>query len=453
MKSLWDVSPGRILLYYIIVGCFLVYSIYKYRKNNFFILIVFTFFIGLFVFLGKNVLNVYRILLVLYALILAKKFISLKTLSGDLFIVISFILFSVAFLLSSFLNQDNLTLLLSQYSRYLLLFLIFFILQRIMPYPALREKMNQLVYFLILLQIILSVIKFIVTGQMESIVGSLSFSGGAMATTFPILGFVFLWMYRKGNFSRKDWLFIIGLMFVGFVNYKRAIWFMLPFFMGLFMIFVQKRKIKRSFLMVIALIPFLFYLGIRLNPTLNREQKVWGSFDLNYAFDYAYEYSYGAPETAAEQKVAVGRGGATNYLLNRMIGGNLTKEDLFGKGLTLMYVEGAKDDKYFKEKYNINSIGSANGFFQSYVVFGFIGTFITLLFVFSLLRKVNNKRIQFALICIYFWEFFFYTGTILREPALSFLFVYLITFSNYLSLNIVQARKAEGFLYPQRQNF
>ena len=220
MKSLWDVSPGRILLYYIIVGCFLAYSIYKYRKNNFFILIVFTFFIGFFVFLGKNALNVYRILLVLYALILAKKFISLKTLSGDLFIVISFVLFSAAFLLSSLLNQDNLTLLLSQYSRYLLLFLIFFILQRIMPYPALREKMNQLVYFLILIQIILSVIKFTVTGQMESIVGSLSFSGGAMATTFPILGFAFLWMYRKGDFSRKDWLLIIGLMFVGFVNYK-----------------------------------------------------------------------------------------------------------------------------------------------------------------------------------------------------------------------------------------
>ena len=120
---------------------------------------------------------------------------------------------------------------------------------------------------------------------------------------------------------------------------------------------------------------------------MNRDQKVWGSFDLNYAFDYAYEYSYGAPETAAEQKVAVGRGGATNYLLNRMIGGNLTKEDLFGKGLTLMYVEGAKDDKSFKEKYNINSIGSANGFFNSYVVFGFIGTFITLLFRLQSLAK------------------------------------------------------------------
>jgi len=205
--------------------------------------------------------------------------------------------------------------------------------------------------------------------------------------------------------------------------------------------------------MVIALIPILFYLGIRLNPTLNREQKVWGSFDSHYAFDYAYEYSYGAPETAAEQKLAIGRGGATNYLLKRMISGDLTKEDLFGKGLTLMYVEGAKDDKYFKEKYNINSIGSANGFFQTYVVFGFIGTFITLLLVFSLLRKVNNKRILFGLICIYLWEFFFYTGTILREPALSFLFVYLIVFSNYLSLNTVQIRKAESYRYPQCQDF
>ena len=31
---------------------------------------------------------------------------------------------------------------------------------------------------------------------------------------------------------------------------------------------------------VLLIIPLIFYLGVRLNPTLNKEEKIWGSFDL-----------------------------------------------------------------------------------------------------------------------------------------------------------------------------
>jgi hypothetical protein len=300
-----------------------------------------------------------------------------------------------------------------------------------------------------LIQIILSFVKVVVIGPMESIVGSLSFNGGAIAAIIPILGFVFIWMYRKGNLLKNDWFFIFGLVFVGFVNYKRAIWFILPFFMGLFLFYVQRRKIKRYLFILAFLIPSLIYLGIRLNPTLNSEQKIWGSFDLKYALNYAREYSFGEPETAEKEKVFIGRGGATNYLISKIISGDLTKTDIFGKGLALMYVEGAKNEEYFVEQYNINSIGSANGFFQFYVVFGFLGTLFTFLFVFSILRKVKNKRVLIALACIFIWEFFLYTGVLLREPALSLLFVYFIVYSNHFSLNTVNVIRRERFLEPQ----
>lgn len=443
MRTIYDVASGQIVLYYIVVLIFFIYSLYKFRQDSFFVLIVLIFFIGLFVYAGKSVQNIYRIVTVLYALYLTQKTVRMKTLSSEPLIIVSFILFSITFLLSSFFNDDNFALMFSQFSRYLLVFLFYFILLQRIPSLISQYKINKLLFHLILIQIVLSIAKLLITGPMESIVGSLSYQGGAIAAVIPILGFAFLWMYRKGNLRKNDWFFILGLLFIGFVNYKRAIWFILPFFIGLFMFYVQRRKIKRYALILIILIPLLIYLGIRLNPTLNKEQKVWGSYDLKYTLNYAQEYSFGKQEAVGEKQIAIGRGGAMNYLFTKMINGELTKTDIFGKGLTLMYVEGAKNDEYFIEQFNINAIGSASGFFQSYVVFGFLGTLITLLFVFSLLRKVEKKRIQFALICIFFWEFFLYTGVMLREPALSFLFVYLIIYSNHLSLNPVQSRKTE----------
>jgi hypothetical protein len=449
MRTIFDATSGQILFYYLIVIVLFIHTIYKFRHDSFFVLIIFIFFIGLFAYAGKSVQNIYRIVTVLYGLYLMQRTVKMKTFSGDQLIIISFVLFSLTFLLSSFMNKDYYTLMFSQYSRYLLMFLFYFILLQRIPNFIFQQKINQLLFHLILIQIMLSIVKMMVTGPMESIVGSLAYNGGANAAVIPILGFVFLWMYRKGSLLKNDWFFILGLVFIGFVNYKRAIWFILPFFMGLFMFYVQRRKIKRYLSILAILIPLIIYLGVRLNPTLNKEQKLWGSFDLKYVLNYTREYSFGKQETSGEQQVASGRGGAMTYLFTKMIGGDLSKTDIFGKGLALMYVEGAKNEETFAEEYNINSIGSASGFFQFYVVFGFLGTFCTLLFVYSLLRKVKNKRIQFALICMFFWEFFLYTGVMLREPALSFLFVYLIVYSNYLSLNPVQIRKSERFPEPQ----
>ena len=452
MRSIFDASSNQILFYYLVVIIFFFHTLYKFRQDSFFVLIVFIFFMGLFVYAGKSVQNTYRILTVLYAIYLMQRTVKMKTFSKDPLIIISFIFFSLTFLLSSFMNKDNFTLMFSQYSRYLLIFLFYFILLQRMPNLMFQQKINQLLFRLIMIQILLSIVKMLVTGPMESIVGSLSFSGGANAAVIPILGFVFLWMYRRGNLQKNDWFLILGLVFIGFVNYKRAIWFIMPFFIVLFLFYVQRRKINRYLLILVILIPLIIYLGVRLNPTLNKEQKVWGSFDLKYALNYSRVYSFGNPEAREEQQVNVGRGGAMNYLFAKIVTGDLTKTDIFGKGLALMYVEGAKNEEYFVEQYNINSIGSASGFFQFYVVFGFLGTFSTLLFVFSLVRKIKNKRIQFALICMFFWEFFLYTGVMIREPALSFLFIYLIVYSNYLYLNPVYVKKTENLFEKQNKS-
>ena len=100
-------------------------------------------------------------------------------------------------------------------------------------------------FHLLIVQIILSVAKLLTVGPMESIVGTLSYSGGAYASVYPMLGFSFLWMYREGVLSKKDWIIVLGLFLIGLVNYKRAVWFILPMFIFIFTFYVQDRKSTR----------------------------------------------------------------------------------------------------------------------------------------------------------------------------------------------------------------
>jgi hypothetical protein len=278
---------------------------------------------------------------------------------------------------------------------------------------------------------------------MESIVGSIGYSGGAMSTTFPLLGFMYLWVIRNGNFTKKDWYIVLGLLFIGFAGYKRAIWFIMPVLIAVFMFYVRQKKIPNRILFFsIFMIPFVFYFGIRLNPTLNKEQKVWGSFDLDYTINYTREYSFGktnADSRTEDEKIAFGRGGATISLINKISNFELDEKDWIGYGLNTMYVEGANNDQLFSERFKLNGIGAATGFFQNYVVSGFIGVFATLLFFISIVFQTKNKRMRYVLLGFVLWEYFFYTGVLFRETSLAFLLIYIILYSNqYLNLNVLK---------------
>lgn len=367
----------------------------------------------------------------LFALFLVFKHNALSIIPKNQVNALSFVLFTVIFLTTAFSHGDKFTLVFSQYSLYFLLFCFFLILKKNSQSSVFIEKLNHLFFFLVFVQVILSLAKYVITGPMESIVGSMCYSGGAYATVFPVIGFAFLWLYRKGNFNREDWLFVAGLFFIGFVSYKRAIWFILPVIIFLFSFYVPKRKIpSRIKLAAIVIIPIVLYLGIRLNPTLNRENQIWGSFDLNYTKEYVRKYTFGDRRYSNGEKIAEGRGGATTLLFEKLIKGELEKSDWTGNGLTLMYVEAPQNDKDLIKRFNINSIGSASGFMQTYVVSGFIGVFATLFFAISILSHANNNRIRYVIIGFFLWEYFFYTGAILREPAFSILLVFNVIYSN-----------------------
>ena len=89
----------------------------------------------------------------------------------------------------------------------------------------------------------------------------------------------------------KSWLFIAGLLLVGIATGKRAVILLFPLLFMVLSVYVCKKKYSNRIWMIVAAAPFLFYLGVRLTPTFNPENKVWGSFDLEYMMNYTENYA------------------------------------------------------------------------------------------------------------------------------------------------------------------
>jgi hypothetical protein len=281
------------------------------------------------------------------------------------------------------------------------------------------------------MQIIITIGKFIIFNgkQIESIVGSISHIGGAAGTIIPLYGFIALWFYRKGALLKQDWVYIVGLMLIGFLAGKRAVWFIMPLIITAFLIYIPRQRINASLCIGIIFAPLAFYFGIRLTPTLNPDHKVWGSFDLSYTFDYANKYQFGNGENYKEQ--IQGRGGASLYLVKKLNSDVIfSTKDWFGQGFSQMY---ATDyEEFSKINPQLDSKGSATGVYQTYITTGYVGIIMTLIFFFYMVSSIKVKRIRNIFFIILAWEYLMYTGITFRTPAFMFLIIYLIHYSNHL---------------------
>jgi hypothetical protein len=424
--------------------------LWKYKQNKLYILVILLFYQGIFFFFGAATNNAYKIIIFIFAIWLGinKKAFS-KQKAGDTMITVFFVAFSVFFLYTSFSNHDGWTIVFSQYSKYFIAYCLWFIVRKVLYSPKTDvDEFNDFVYHIILIQIVISVFKLIIFGgkSVEDLVGSISHHGGAAGTSLPILGFIALWFYRRGEFKLKDWLFVFGLLLIGYTSGKRAVWFVLPVVITVFMVYVPGLKVGKGLIVGILFAPLAFYFGARLTPSLNPEYKVWGSFDYEFVFDFADKYQNG-DKTKKWEKRAQGRGGATTLLWDKWNSGKkLTDKDWFGIGLTSMYTTEYED--FNKLNTGISSKGSATGVFQTYLSNGYLGVFATLLFLLSILWPAKNRRIRWVLIAILAWEYFWYTGLIFRTPAFMFLVIYFVHYSNYLKKIQTKKKGVPWFAVP-----
>ena len=209
-----------------------------------------------------------------------------------------FFLLSIGFLFSFIFsyNENPILSILTHYRKCLIIFCYVYIFKYISDNNKIEIEFLYLLFTkLIQIQIFLSVIKILIFGTTrESIVGSIAWGGAGSAVIIPVLAFILFWIHKEGRINKKDYFYILSLFIIGVASSKRAIWFILPPIIFYFIFYLKRKKNIIQLFVIGVILLFTIYFGIRLNPTLNKEGIVWGSFDPIFTMSYIQMYTFGS---------------------------------------------------------------------------------------------------------------------------------------------------------------
>jgi hypothetical protein len=210
--------------------------------------------------------------------------------------------------------------------------------------------------------------------------------------------------------------------------------------------------------------PIVIYFGARLTPSLNPEDQVWGSFDLQHLYDYANKYQFGeegiegqgesiretnqvayvdgAYGLQNEQIEAAGRGNATIELFKLIFGPrSLTEQDIWGTGLSSFYSTTYKEFDKIPLTIHLSYKGAGTGFFQQYATLGVVGAILMTIFALLPYTRIKQRRMKWVMMGVFMYDYFMYNGTTRRETYLVAMIFICIFCSNYDYLWNKQYRK------------
>ena len=312
------------------------------------------------------------------------------------------------------------------YNRYFILsFMMLYISYNIYDIKRYMSFILKAIDVIVILQIIASLFLFFNEGRLERNVGTMSSSGGSLATVWPLtfVPYYFLRFVVKGQW--KDFLFITGLVFIGFSSGKRAVYFLIPLsliiiyysFLGS-KIFLMKKGIKRR---VVYSVIFLFL--VLLSGISGTESLAQGNGfsleSLNSAFNYAGKYSTNKSVINGE---SIGRISSTLSTFNSLW---LDSNTFFGNGLTTLKGE-ITYSRYF--------IGyGVTGLIRELISVGLIGGILYILFYIKLLammRKCKGYMYGWAFDKDVFWIW------ILAISGLISMFITIVGYSRVFSQSL-----------------
>ena len=404
------------------------------NKLIFKIFIVFSFCQGLLFYVGIPA-TIYKTIIVLLSCIILFFTIVIKRKTYALDILLIFYwLYVLTIIVSSYINSSSIKDAVS-YTFYSLPGVITYMYIKRIKFSELELiKMNKLVFWIMISQIIASVFKLIIWGTSEAVVGTIHFSGGSLNTIVPLLGISMLISFYLIQSKSKVYLYLIlGFMFMAAVGEKRGIYFyliiVLAFSLYSHNFLINKVKASNIILFFVLFIPlsfFTLYFGARFAPTLNPENIIGGSFNPEFIYSYAVEYTtqtdmYG---------YANGRFSGLFTIFNTVIDGNL-KSLFIGEGPGELLGKGDEaSDTYYK--YNLASMLGVNGWSTALISLGFIGAILVVIFYFIIGKFSFNfakkekdpywKAIGFGtyiLTFVFFLDFFTYTRSFYHSIPLN----------------------------------
>lgn len=458
--------PSQETLYYIIVFISLIYILSRTRINKLGIFVILVFWSGMFSFMGIQIHNAYKVLIVLYAFYIWWPKIFKPYFSIDKYVNIAFITFTLSFWISYILQGGNIITMLSQYGyKYCLVFIIYHGIKDIMINKHKREYLKSLLLNILFVQVYLSVIKIVIFGfGHESHVGSITYGSGGTAVVLPIVGLIFYWITKNQMLEKRDWLIIASFFIIAIASGKRAPVFLFPVFTLLLMVSWKNIFNIRTVSIIIPLVLLIFYFGVRVTPSLNPDREIWGSFNINHVIDYTLEYNFGTNNLTSViqgNQPTSGRGGSLLLLFNTdNLGLNNTEEILFGRGL---YRVATREEGRFigGSAYGIDHQGLIGSIVIDFYALGLLGMVLIILFSYAIINTCQYQRIKWILLAFYIWEYLLYGNLVIFNNASAILVVFIIFYGNVKYFQIrnqinnnyyKKSMKYEGTLSSQCSN-
>ncbi|HHU55316.1 MAG TPA: hypothetical protein GXZ48_01300 [Acholeplasmataceae bacterium] len=347
----------------------------------------------------------------------------------SLILIVPIILYFLCALISAYVNNISIINAVT-YSRYLIYSLMLFFIS----YSTLnsREKIRKFVrviFILCILQIIVSVFNLFAYGQLEGRIGTIAIAFGSLATIFPVTVLAFLISYYLVYKKSMKWLvFTFLFTIIGFASGKRAIVFIFPLFLLLFLLlsvkldiipakkFITKYIVTLSLVFIIVL-PFLNYYISNTDFGQSGNTVNKGFTDkIEQIFDYAKEYEQGTDA----QGYSRGRSGTNLVILNSIYDNNTS---IWGVGPMSLYDEETRG--YGSGYTPMNILYGIVGWGRDALSIGFISVLFIIWYLILLFRKflfvIKNKNqvpeviLFIALggyfaVLVFIYDYFFYSA-------------------------------------------
>jgi hypothetical protein len=282
---------------------------------------------------------------------------------------------------------------------------------------------GNLVIKLILFQVAFSILKLIIIGLRENITGTISNTGGGIGIGYAVMGTILYWAMNGKEIKGKDWLYILSFLIIPIASNKRAIWFIYPLIIFLLMFDKITRLSPKRIAYIIILIPCLIYFGFRLNPSLNPEKKLWGSFDFNYGVNYALSYS-GVSEEQLESPYSQGRWGASSAIVKTTFQNPFSRDSLLGFGRSRGRI--INTDLFNPVDYGLMPGTMISSIGVMIVQMGWPATLLLILLFINMIYTIPDKKIANIIIIYVLWDTIFYSGSMINAPVQSILLVLVI---------------------------
>ena len=416
------------------------------------IIMFLAFFQGIFSYIGVPVM-IFRSLLELLLLLLAVIFIHFILTRKDKSFrgpgLKWFILFTIAALLSGFVNNSEFYPAFRMYSRILWPYLFFLAILNINLSPEAIRKINRFIIVMVIIQIPAAIYKYITYGVREgTLIGTFSTQAGALSTMFPLFVICFLISFYYCYKKHPLYLLLIpGFMFFAWGGGKRAFFVFLPALL-LIAYLIYNTRIRQYKINIVRMVPTLsffimvigvtLYIGGRYFPVFNPENEQWGSFDPHYMVNQAIE-----TQQIEREGVTIGRISTFRAAVYHIISRGDFQRILLGDGPDRLILA---DDQ--RAAYGISY--GISGLTFHLISTGLLGSFsvISLFFVLGMkaFTIINKARDSFLIsivfgatlsIVVFFFDYLFYSISFVAAyiPPLLFFYVMALIYKMYADEN------------------